>query len=54
MGAAQFAGARSGSAPTSPWPRAWLIKPLLVVTCIALAVRLLADPANPVHAWLMG
>ena len=29
-----------------------LIKPLLVIVCVALAVRLLADPANPLrHDW---
>mgnify|MGYP001164705680 CR=1 FL=1 len=53
MGAAQFAGARVG-AHLAMRKGARLIKPLLVVTCIALAVRLLADPANPVHVWLMG
>jgi hypothetical protein len=26
-----------------------LIKPLLVVVCLALAVKLLADPANPLR-----
>jgi hypothetical protein len=27
-----------------------LIKPLLVIVCLALAVKLLADPANPLRA----
>jgi len=53
MGAAQFAGARVG-AHLAMAKGARLIKPLLVVTCIALAVRLLADPKNPIHAWLLG
>lgn len=53
MGAAQFAGARLG-AHLAMKKGARLIKPLLVVTCIALAVRLLADPQNPIHAWLVG
>lgn len=53
MGAAQFAGARVG-AHLAMKKGAGLIKPLLVVTCIALAIRLLADPKNPVHAWLIG
>jgi uncharacterized membrane protein YfcA len=53
MGAAQFAGARLG-AHLAMKKGARLIKPLLVVTCIALAVRLLADPKNPIHAWLVG
>jgi hypothetical protein len=26
-----------------------LIKPLLVVVCVALAIKLLADPANPLR-----
>ena len=29
-----------------------IIKPLLIVTCIAMAGKLLADPANPVRLWL--
>ena len=53
MGAAQFAGARIG-AHLAMKKGARLIKPLLVVTCIALAIRLLADPQNPIHAWLVG
>jgi hypothetical protein len=31
---------------------AGLIKPLLVVVCLALAVKLLADPANPLRLLL--
>jgi uncharacterized membrane protein YfcA len=53
MGLAQFAGARLG-ATLAMRSGARLIKPLLVVTCVALAIRLLADPANPVHVWVMG
>ena len=53
MGLAQFAGARLG-ATLAMRSGAKLIKPLLVVTCVALAIRLLADPANPVHVWVMG
>ena len=26
--------------------------PLLVITCVALAIRLLADPTNPIRTWL--
>jgi hypothetical protein len=31
---------------------AGLIKPLLVISCVALAVKLLADPANPLRVAL--
>ncbi|MEP3438687.1 MAG: TSUP family transporter [Hoeflea sp.] len=50
MGAAQFAGAQVGSRLAMK-NGAKIIKPLLVITCIALAVKLLADPANPVRVW---
>ena len=52
MGVAQFLGARIGSG-LAIRNGARLIKPLLVLTCIALAVRLLIDPAHPLqsHAW---
>ncbi|MBP1851105.1 TSUP family transporter [Rhizobium halophytocola] len=29
-----------------------IIKPLLIVTCLAMAAKLLADPANPVRMWM--
>jgi uncharacterized membrane protein YfcA len=51
MGAAQFLGARLGSS-MAVRIGARLIKPLLIVVCVALAVRLLADPANPLRAAL--
>ncbi len=50
MGVAQFLGARLG-ASLAVRVGARLIKPLLVVTCTALAIRLLADPANPLRQW---
>jgi len=50
MGAAQFAGARIG-AHTAIRGGARLIRPLLVIVCVALAIRLLADPANPLRIW---
>ncbi|TCL93990.1 hypothetical protein C8J38_102420 [Rhizobium sp. PP-WC-2G-219] len=50
MGVGQFAGAQVGSRFAMK-RGAKIIKPLLVVTCIALAIRLLADPANPVRVW---
>ena len=51
MGVAQFVGARIGSG-LAIRNGARLIKPLLVLTCIALAVRLLTDPAHPLRLML--
>ncbi len=51
MGLCQLAGAHLG-AGLAIRHGARLIRPLLVVVCAAMAVRLLADPANPVRAWL--
>jgi uncharacterized membrane protein YfcA len=51
MGAAQFLGARIG-AGFAIRNGAGLIKPLLVLTCVALAVRLLLDPAHPLRMML--
>lgn len=51
MGIAQFAGARLG-AGLAIRSGAKLIKPLLVFTCIALAIRLLADPSHPARQLL--
>lgn len=48
MGAAQFLGARLG-AHMAIKNGARLIKPLLVIVCVALAIKLLADPANPLR-----
>jgi uncharacterized membrane protein YfcA len=50
MGAAQFAGAQAGSRLAMK-NGARIIKPLLVITCVALAVKLISDPANPVRVW---
>ena len=50
MGAAQFAGAQVGSRMAMK-NGAKIIKPLLVITCVALAAKLIADPANPVRVW---
>jgi uncharacterized membrane protein YfcA len=49
MGVAQFLGARVG-ASLAMKKGAALIKPLLVLTCVALTVRLLLDPAQPLRA----
>ncbi|CAN0652992.1 putative membrane transporter protein [Nitratireductor aquimarinus] len=46
MGLAQIAGARIGAAFAMK-KGSRVIKPLLVITCLALAVRLLMDPENP-------
>jgi uncharacterized protein len=48
MGAAQFIGARIG-AGLAMKKGATLIKPLLVATCITLAVRLLWEPDHPLR-----
>lgn len=51
MGVAQFLGARLG-ATLAIAKGARLIKPLLVFICLALAVRLLMDPAHPLRAMI--
>jgi len=51
MGVAQFIGAQVGSRLAMK-KGAGLIKPLLVITCAALAIRLLSEPDNPVRVWL--
>lgn len=48
MGVAQFLGARAG-ASLAIRNGARLIKPLLVIVCFALAIKLLADPENPLR-----
>ena len=51
MGIGQFLGAQTGS-HVAMKNGAKIIRPLLVMTCIALAIKLLADPTNPVRVWL--
>lgn len=51
MGIGQFLGAQTGS-KLAMKNGARLIKPLLVITCVALAIRLLADPTNPIRVWI--
>ena len=51
MGVAQFLGARVGAALAIA-KGARLIKPLLVVACVALAARLLMDPTHPLRLFL--
>ena len=51
MGTGQFLGAQTGSRVAMK-NGAKIIRPLLVITCIALAIKLLADPANPLRVWL--
>lgn len=53
MGVGQFLGAQLGSR-LAVRGGAKVIRPLLVITCIGLAIRLFADPANPVRMWVMG
>ena len=51
MGLGQFLGAQAGSR-LAMRSGAKVIKPLLVVTCVALALKLLSDPAQPLRLWL--
>ncbi|KRG72094.1 TSUP family transporter [Pseudoxanthomonas dokdonensis] len=51
MGAGQFIGAQLGSRFAMK-QGAKVIKPLLVTVSIALAIRLLADPQQPLRVWL--
>ncbi|KQV34667.1 MULTISPECIES: TSUP family transporter [unclassified Rhizobium] len=51
MGVGQFAGAQLGSRFAMK-AGARLIKPLLVISSLALAIRLLADPSHPIRIWL--
>jgi uncharacterized protein len=51
MGVGQFLGAQAGSR-LAMRSGAKLIKPLLVTVCLAFAIKLIADPANPVRVWL--
>ncbi|WP_439272139.1 TSUP family transporter [Pseudochrobactrum sp. HB0163] len=51
MGAAQMFGATAG-AHLAMRVGAKLIKPLLIITCIILTIRLLIDPANPLRQWM--
>ncbi|HCL63886.1 MAG TPA: hypothetical protein DIC56_03390 [Rhizobium sp.] len=51
MGLGQFLGAQAGS-KLAMKNGARIIRPLLVVTCLALAIKLLSDPANPARVWM--
>ena len=51
MGVGQFLGAQVGSRLAMK-NGARLIKPLLVISCLALALKLLSDPSHPVRVWL--
>jgi uncharacterized membrane protein YfcA len=51
MGICQFLGAQLGSR-LAMRIGGKLIKPLLIVVCIAFAIKLIADPANPIRVWL--
>lgn len=51
MGLAAFAGAQAGSRLVLKHGAA-LIRPLIVLVCLAVAARLLADPDNPLRTWL--
>lgn len=51
MGIAQFVGAQVG-ASLAMRIGSKIIKPLLIVVSLALAIRLMMDPANPLRQWL--
>lgn len=51
MGLGQFLGAQVGSRLAMK-SGAKIIKPLLVITCLTLAAKLISDPTNPVRIWL--
>lgn len=51
MGVGQFIGAQIGSS-LAMRIGAKIIKPLLVISCFAMATKLLADPTHPLRIWL--
>ncbi len=51
MGVGQFIGAQIGSGLAMK-KGAKIIKPLLIVSCLVLATKLLADPNHPARLWL--
>lgn len=53
MAAGAFVGAQIGSR-IAVRAGAKIIRPLLVVICCAMALRLLLQPTNPLHLWLAG
>lgn len=52
MGVGQFLGARTGSSLAMK-NGARIIRPLLVVSCIAMAIKVFIDDDNPTFQWLM-
>ncbi len=52
MGVCSMLGAQIGSRLAIK-QGARIIRPLIVLTCCALSVKMLADPANPVHAFVV-
>lgn len=51
MGVGQILGAQLGSRAAMR-SGARIIKPILVISCLALAFKLISDPAHPVRIWL--
>jgi len=51
MGVGQLIGSQIGSS-LAMRSGATIIKPLLVISCVALATKLLADPTHPIRVWL--
>ena len=52
MGAAAWVGAQVGS-KLAIRHGVRLIKPMLVVMCLAIAIKLMLDPANPLRALIL-
>ena len=52
MGAGQFIGAQTGS-KLAMKNGAKIIRPLLVVSCMAMAIKVFVDPKNPMYQWLV-
>ncbi|WP_180901907.1 TSUP family transporter [Martelella soudanensis] len=52
MGVGQFLGARTGS-NLAMKNGAKIIRPLLILSCMAMAVKVFFDENNPVYQWLM-
>ena len=52
MGVCSMLGAQIGSRLAIK-QGARIIRPLIVITCCALSIKMLADPTNPVHAYIV-
>jgi uncharacterized membrane protein YfcA len=53
MGVGAYLGAQVGS-KLAIRVGAKLIRPLLMVVCCAIAIKLMLDPGHPVYRWVVG